>query len=98
MSLDFLFAWMAIFLRSLGIILQLPVIAGRPIPVVMRVGLGVCLATLLVGIVPAAPMQLELGPLIGAVAMEVFLGLTLGFIVRLAFNAVEMAGRMISQE
>jgi flagellar biosynthetic protein FliR len=98
MSLDLLFAWMAIFLRSLGIILQLPMLAGRPIPVMMRLGLSVSLATLLVGIVPAAPLPLGLGPLVAAAAMEVFLGLALGFVVRLAFNAVEMAGRIISTE
>src|SRR5947199_200893 len=45
---------MAIFLRSLGVVLQLPVIAGRPIPVTVRLGISVCLATLLAGMVPAA--------------------------------------------
>ncbi len=98
MTIDYLFAWMAIFLRSLGVILQLPVVAGRPIPVPMRLGLSVCLATLLAGIVPAAPAPVGLWPLISVVAMEVFLGLSLGFVVRLSFTAVEMAGRIISSE
>jgi flagellar biosynthesis protein FliR len=97
-TLDFLFAWMAIFLRSLGVILQLPVIAGRPIPIPMRLGIGICLATLLAGIAPAAPMPLGLWPLVTAVIFEVLLGLALGFVARMAFAAVEMAGRLISQE
>ena len=33
-------AWMMVFLRSLGIIMQLPVIAGRSLPIMVRVGLG----------------------------------------------------------
>jgi flagellar biosynthetic protein FliR len=98
MSLEFLFCWMAVFLRSLGVILQLPVIAGRPIPMAVRIGIGVCLATLLVGIVPSASVPLSLGALVAAVSMEVLLGLALGFVARLTFSAVEMAGRIISTE
>lgn len=98
MTIDYLFAWMMVLLRSLGVILQLPVIAGRPLPVTVRVALGVCLATLLAGVVPAAAMPTEMWPLVGAVVIEIILGLALGFIVRLAFAAVEMAGRVMSSE
>ena len=98
MTLEYLFAWMAIFLRSLGVILQLPLLAGRPIPIPVRLALGMCLATLLAGIVPAVTPPLTIAGLIGSSAMEVILGLALGFIVRMAFAAVEMAGRMISSE
>ena len=98
MSLDFLLAWMMIFLRSLGVILQLPVLTGRPIPITVRMGLCVCLATLLAGIVPAAPLPLDVWELVGAVTSEVVLGLALGFVARMAFSAIEMAGRVISTE
>ena len=98
MSLDFCFAWMMVLLRSLGLILQLPVIAGRPIPIPVRVALGACLATLLAGIVPAGPAPLALWALVTASATEVLLGLALGFVTRLAFAAIEMAGRVISTE
>lgn len=98
MSLAYLFAWMAVFLRSLGIILQLPVLAGRPIPVTARVGISVCLATLLAGIVPAVPPVLGLWELLGVATVEIALGLALGFIARIGFAAVEMAGRLIATE
>lgn len=98
MPLDYLVAWMMVFLRSMGVILQLPVLAGHPIPIPVRVGLCVCLATLLTGVVPAEPVLLGLWPLVVAIAGEIFLGLLLGFVSRLAFASVEMAGRIISTE
>ncbi len=98
MSLDYLIAWMMILLRSIGVILQLPLLAGRPIPVAVRLAISICLATLLVGIVPATPVPLLLWPLVAAVAGEIILGLALGFVTRIAFAAVEMAGRIISTE
>ncbi|MBI5766928.1 MAG: flagellar biosynthetic protein FliR [Verrucomicrobia bacterium] len=98
MSLDYLIAWLMIFLRSIGVVLQLPVIAGRPIPIPVRIGICTCLATLLAGIVPAAPMPLALWPLVTAMISEVVVGLALGFVTRLAFAAVEMAGRLMASE
>jgi flagellar biosynthetic protein FliR len=98
MSVDYLLAWMAVLLRSLGVILQLPVIAGRPIPVPVQVGLGVGLATVLAGVVPYSQVQLAPWAVVAAVAMEVLLGLAMGFVVRMAFAAVESAGRLISTE
>jgi flagellar biosynthesis protein FliR len=98
MTLEYLFAWMMVLLRSTGVILQLPVIAGRPIPVPVRVGMSVCLATVLAGAVPVVPPPTAGWSLALAAATEVVLGLLLGFVVRLAFAAVEMAGRLISTQ
>jgi flagellar biosynthetic protein FliR len=98
MTLDYLFAWMAVLLRSLGVILQLPLISGRPIPVPVRIGISMALATLLAGIVRVAPAPLGLWPLVTSAALEVLLGLALGFVARMAFAAVEMAGRLMSTE
>src|SRR5687768_8189238 len=98
MSLDYGFAWMMVLLRSIGLILQLPVIAGRPIPIPVRVALGACLATLLTGIVPAAAMPTGVWDLVAVAMVEVIVGLALGFVTRVAFAAVEMAGRVISTE
>lgn len=98
MSIDYLFAWLMVMLRSLGVVLQLPLFAGRPIPVAMRIGLSVGLATLLAGLVPVAPLPTSVWALIGITCMEVILGLALGFTIRMSFAAVEMAGRVMSSE
>lgn len=98
MTLAYLVTWMMVFLRTLGVILQLPVVAGRPIPVMARVGICVCIATLLAGVVPAAQIPVTLWSLAIAAAGEVLVGLALGFIARMVFGAVEMAGRIISTE
>ena len=45
MSLAYLLTWMMVLLRSFGIVMLLPTLAGRPLPIMMRVGLGACLAT-----------------------------------------------------
>lgn len=98
MSIDLLITWMMVFLRSIGIVLQLPVVANRPIPVTVRIGLCVLLSNLVAGIVPAGRVPLEVPALFGAVIGEVIVGLALGFVVRLSFAAVEMAGRVMSTE
>lgn len=98
MSFDLIIAWMMIFLRSLGVIMQLPLLAGRPIPIPVRMGICAGLTTVLAGMVPAARVELAVWPLVATVAGEVFLGLSLGFVARLAFGSVEMAGRLISTE
>jgi len=98
MSLDYLLTWMMVLMRSLGIILLLPTLAGRPLPPTVRVALGVCVATLVAGVVPAAQLPTGAWDLAYAVGGEVVLGLAMGFIGRLTFTGVEMAGRVITSE
>lgn len=98
MTIAYFFTWMMVFLRTLGVILQLPLVAGRPIPIMVRVGICLCIATLLAGIVPEARVPDTLWGLAWAAGGEVLVGLALGFIARMSFAAVEMAGRILSTE
>jgi flagellar biosynthetic protein FliR len=98
MTLAYLFTWLMVFLRTVGVLLQLPLVAGRPIPVVARLGLCVCLTTLIAGIVPVAALPATTWELIGAVASELLVGLALGFVGQMTFAAIEMAGRLLSSE
>jgi Flagellar biosynthesis pathway, component FliR len=99
MPADLLFAWMSVLLRGLGVVLFLPTLGARPLPPTMRVALCVLLATLLYGIVPrTAVLPGTMLGLVLATLGEIVLGLVMGFMARLIFSAVEMAGRVITQE
>lgn len=98
MPVGYVITWLMVFLRTVGVIMQLPVLVGRPIPVTVRLGLCVCLATLLAGVVPGATVPTSVWGLVTACGGEVLLGLALGFVGRLVFASVEMAGRLIASE
>lgn len=98
MPVDLGFCWLMVVLRATGVVVLLPTLAGRPLPPTVRVGIALCLAGLLYGVVPHRSVPQDLGELVTAVAGEVVLGLTLGFVGRLAFSAVELAGRLIANE
>ncbi len=98
MTLEYLLTWMMVFLRTIGVVTQLPIVAGRPIPVMVRVGICLCFATLLAGIVPEATVPHTLWQLTLAAGGEVVVGLALGFVAQMTFAGVEMAGRILSSE
>lgn len=98
MTIVYLLTWLMVLLRTIGVLLQLPLVAGRPIPVTARLGLCVCIATLVTGSVPPAEVPATMWGLVGAVASELLVGLALGFIGQMAFAAIEMAGRILSSE
>jgi len=99
MPLDLLFAWLMILLRAAALVTVLPSLGAKSLPVMLRVGFALCLATLLYGIVPHAHMaDFDWDRLALAAGGEVLIGLAMGFIVRLVFAAIEMAGRIIVTE
>lgn len=99
MSVDLLYAWMMVFMRGLGIILLLPTLGSRPLPAAVRVAISALLASLLYGLVPRiAVLPGGNAGVFIAIISEIALGLVLGFIGRLVFAAVDMAGRMITGE
>ncbi len=99
MSLASLLAWFMILLRAAGVIVVLPSLGAKPIPVTLRVGFALLLATLLYGLVPhTGPGPLTYGTLVIAAAGEVLTGLAMGFVGRLVFVTIEMAGRIIVTE
>jgi flagellar biosynthetic protein FliR len=98
MTLGYLFTWMMVFLRATGIVVLLPELAGKQAPITVRMGLASCLATLLVGVVPAARIPADTWQLVQQAGGEVLLGLAFGFVGQLVFYAVDMAGRLVASE
>lgn len=99
MTAGYLFTFMMVFLRGLGIVLLLPAMGGeKSIPVMVKLAIALSLAVLVAGLVPPGTIPGDLWALAFAAAGEVLVGLSMGFMVRITFAAVEMAGRMICSE
>jgi flagellar biosynthesis protein FliR len=99
MTAGYLFSFMMVFLRSIGIVLLLPSLGSdRSIPPMVKVALALCITILISGLVPEGRLPADLWALVMAAAGEVVLGLAMGFMVRMTFAAVEMAARLMSSE
>ncbi len=94
-----IYNWLLVFLRLSAFLLVLPFFSATNFPVTMRVSLGALAAMLLAPTLPAFPMgQLPMFSLFGVMFQEVSIGLLLGFIARIVFFAVDLAGNIISTE
>ncbi len=98
MSVGYLITWLMVFLRGIGVVVLLPSLTSHPLPKMIQIALAICLASLIVGLVPAARMPGDVWDLAFACCGEALLGLAMGSIARLTFSAVDMAGRMMSSE
>jgi flagellar biosynthetic protein FliR len=99
MSTGYLFGFLMVFLRGMGIVLLLPSLGNdRSIPPMVKIALTLCLTILVAGLVPEGRLPTSLWSLVLAGAGELVLGLAMGFTVRMTFAAVEMAARLMSSE
>ncbi|HLH52286.1 MAG TPA: flagellar biosynthetic protein FliR [Verrucomicrobiae bacterium] len=98
MELD-LQSWLFVFLRVSAFLLVLPFFSFTNFPVVLRVALGALTALLLAPLLPhSATGSLPFTGLIALMAQEISIGLLMGFISRMAFYAVDLAGNFVSAE
>lgn len=99
MPLDLLYSGMMVFIRAGGLVALLPVFSGQSVPVQIRLAIALVLAYL-----GAAQVQLgsaippDVIGLIAVAVRELFIGLLMGFTIRLIFYAVEFAGQVMSTE
>lgn len=99
MTVGYFYTFLMVFLRGIGIVLLLPSLGNdRSIPPMVKVAITLCLTLLVSGLVPTATIPDNIWAFMLAAAGEVMLGLAMGFVVRLTFAAVEMAGRMMASE
>jgi flagellar biosynthetic protein FliR len=98
LQLDY-YNWLLVFLRLSAFLLVLPFFSATNFPVTMRVSLGALAAMLLAPNLPAFNMaHLSTFALFGIMIQETAIGLLLGFIARMIFYAVDLAGNIISTE
>ena len=91
--------WMLVFVRISAMLAIFPLFSMQNFPVAMRVALSLLISLLLTPLVPAlaAPPAGFIG-LIGLMALETGFGLLLGFVSRLFFYVLELAGSLIAME
>jgi len=98
MSLD-LYNWLLVFLRVGAFLLVLPFFSVVNFPVMMRVALSALIAILLAPLLPPFPLlKLDFLSLISVMLQELSIGLLLGFIARMVFYAVDLAGNIIATQ
>jgi len=91
--------WLLVFMRISAFLLVLPFFSATNFPVTMRIALGALAAMLLAPTLPAFPMN-HLGTfsIMGVMGQEIAIGLLLGFLARMVFYAVDLAGNIIATE
>jgi len=82
-----------VMMRCTGLVFAAPLFGHHAIPTLLKFGLAAALTVALA--VPAGGTAGTL-PLVLAAPIELVIGLSLGFILSLSFQAVELAGRVIS--
>jgi flagellar biosynthetic protein FliR len=98
MDID-LYNWLLVFLRVSAFLLVLPFFSATNFPATMRVALSALIALLLAPMLPAFALgNAPLFSLFGVMIQEVSIGLMLGFIARMIFYAVDLAGNVIASE
>jgi flagellar biosynthetic protein FliR len=91
--------WLLVFMRISAFLFVLPFFSVTNFPVTMRIALGALSALLLAPTLPPFPMgNLPFLSLIGVMIQEVSIGLLLGFMARMVFFAVDLAGSIIATE
>jgi flagellar biosynthetic protein FliR len=91
--------WLMVFLRASSMLAVFPVFSARNFPVQLRLALGALLAGMVATTLPANAVQAaDYWGLAGQMAVEVGLGLTIGFACRMVFFVLEIAGALIATE
>jgi len=91
--------WLMVFLRASSMLAVFPIFSARNFPVQLRLALGALLAGMVAATMPADAVQAtDFWGLAGQMAVEVGLGLLIGFVGRMVFFMLEIAGSVISTE
>jgi len=91
-------AFILVLLRTGAIVVTLPVISESVVPVMVKAGLTLIIAVVIFPLVAAQIPPLDsrsLFGLVGLLAGEVLIGVTIGFVARMYFAAIQLAGDII---
>lgn len=87
-----------IFLRVTAMTLMVPVFDSRNIPAIFKIGLCFAMAMVLYPILRLDPIStsLSLILLVIGIAGEILIGAVIGYIIRLVFTAIQLAGELVA--
>jgi flagellar biosynthetic protein FliR len=82
-----------VMIRCTGLVFAAPIFGHHALPTLVKFGLAAALA---IALAPGAGATAGSMPVILAAPLELVIGLSIGFILTMGFEAVEVAGRVIS--
>lgn len=96
-------AWLAAAMfplaRLLGLFSSAPVFSNRGVSVRVRLAIGLGVALALLPAMPAMPVMAPgSGVGLAVFAQQIFIGIAIGFMMRIVFAAVDMAGALIGMQ
>ena len=92
---DLLLGFLLALVRASAWILLVPPFGTKAIPAPVKIGFAAALALPVAGDVALTAPPPEVAPLIGAIAVQVAIGASLGFVVYLFFAAVQAGGELL---
>lgn len=88
---------MLVFFRVVSVLWMIPLLSSRYVSVIFKAGVSLLIAFLLYGTVDVSPGVLtDPFAFLLLAAKEVFIGMTISFIVKIIFSSVTVAGDVIS--
>jgi flagellar biosynthetic protein FliR len=95
-TLSHLCLFFLVCLRTGAFLMSIPMLNGASVPVIFRIGLCVAVSLLIFPLAAVGPVTVPLGAidLAAAAAGEVLIGLLAGFVIRLIFEGVQLAGEL----
>jgi flagellar biosynthetic protein FliR len=82
-----------VMLRCTGLVFTAPIFGHHSLPTLVKFGFA---AALTIALATGAGLNAGSLPLMAAAPLELIIGMSLGFILGMGFEAIEMAGRVIS--
>lgn len=93
-----LFNGLLVFLRAGALLSVFPVFSGANFPAQLRVALAAGTALLVAPLVPTVPLPTDFWGVAGVMVCELGFGLLLGFVSRMVFYSLEIAGGLAATE
>lgn len=96
-------AWLAALMfplaRILGLFASAPIFSNRGVPARVRLAIGLGVAIALLPVMPPMPdVPPSSGVGLAIFGQQIFIGVAIGFMIRIVFAAVDMAGALIGMQ